>query len=161
MDERAGARQLVRNHFHRNLHAERFGDPLQFLDAAPRRRARIDHAAADHSEMRHEHRDGDPPRDVQRVLRFFHRMRPRARIRACDRQRLAPASCRIPFADRRVNAPQLQTRLREPLLQVRHGRGVVVVEVRARRKDLDALEPVRRDLQEMIAAQALMVEEVR
>ena len=60
-----------------------------------------------------------------------------------------------------MNAPQLQTRFREPLLQVRYCRGVVIVEVRARREDLHRLEPVRRDLQKMIAAQALMVEEVR
>ena len=34
--ERSGARQLVRNHFDGDLDAERRGEPLQFLDAAPR-----------------------------------------------------------------------------------------------------------------------------
>ena len=60
-----------------------------------------------------------------------------------------------------MDAPQIETRFREPLLQVRHRCGVVVVEVRPRGENLDHLESVRRDLQQVIAAQTLMVIEVR
>ena len=56
---------------------------------------------------------------------------------------------------------QLEARVGEPLLQIRDRRRVVVVEVRPRREDLDALEAVRRDLEQVIAAQALSVVEVR
>ena len=39
--QRSGAGQLVRDHFNRDLNAQRFGDSMQFLDAAPRRRAPV------------------------------------------------------------------------------------------------------------------------
>ena len=56
---------------------------------------------------------------------------------------------------------QLEPRVREPLLQVGDRRRVVIVEVRPRREQLDRLEPVRRDLEQMVAAQPLAVVEVR
>ncbi len=65
-----GARQLVRDHFDRDPHAERLRDPQQFLDAALRRRPRITGALAAlrprDAEVRDQHRHRHPPRDVQR-----------------------------------------------------------------------------------------------
>ena len=94
--ERAGARQLVRDHLDRDPHAERLRDPQQFLDAAPRRVARVvagglASAPSRHPEMRDQHRHRNPPRDVQRLLGFAHRVRARVGIGARQRQRAAPA----------------------------------------------------------------------
>ena len=54
-----------------------------------------------------------------------------------------------------------QSRLLQPLAQLGNRRRVVVVEVAARGEHLDRLEPVRRNLRQVIAAQALGVKEVR
>ena len=56
---------------------------------------------------------------------------------------------------------QLETRLRQPLLQIGDGRRIVIIEVRPRREDLDGLETVRRDLGQVVPAQPLIVKEVR
>ena len=50
--------------------------------------------------------------------------------------------------DRRVLTRAGRMFVSEPLLEVGHRRGVVVVEMRARRENLDRLEPVRRNLEE-------------
>ena len=60
-----------------------------------------------------------------------------------------------------MNAVQLETGVREPLLQVGDGRRVVVVEVRACREELERFESVRGDLQQVFAAQPLTVVEMR
>ena len=60
-----------------------------------------------------------------------------------------------------MNPVQRQPGLRQPLLQIGHRRRVVVIEVRARRKHFDRLEPVRGDLEQMIAREPLAVIEVR
>ena len=52
-------------------------------------------------------------------------------------------------------------RLGEPLLQVGDDRRVVVVEVRPRGEHLDGLEPVRRDLEHVVARQSLVAVEMR
>ena len=168
MHERAGAGQLVRQHFHGDSHPERLRQPHQLLDAAPRRRARvlwadlrIPRLVARHPEVRDQHRHGDAPRDVQRPLGLANRPRPRAGVDAGDRQRPAPAPAGELLRDRRVDAAQLEAGLGQPLLQVGDRRRVVVVEVRARGEDLDQLETVRRDLQQVIPGQSLIVEEVR
>ena len=94
--DRARARQLVRDHFDGDPHAERLRDPQQLLDAAPRRRPRIAGALAAlrarDAEVRHQHRHRQPPRDVQRLFGLAHRMRARVGIGARQRQRAAPAS---------------------------------------------------------------------
>ena len=168
VDERSGPRQLVRHHFHRDLHAERLRQPLQLFDAPARGRARVLHAdlgiprlRSRHAEMRDEHRNGDAPRDVQRPLGFAHRARTRVRIRARDRERPAPAPAAEAFGNRRVNALQQQARFGQPLLQVGDRRRVVIVEMRPRREHLDQLEAMRRDLQQVIPGQPLAVVEVR
>ena len=48
----------------------------------------------------------------------------------------------------------------EPLLEIRDGRGIPVVEMRPRRKHLDGLEPMSGDLEQMIAGKTLSVVEV-
>jgi hypothetical protein len=60
-----------------------------------------------------------------------------------------------------VDAAQLQPGIGEPALQIRDRRRTVVVEMRPRRVDLDAVEAVRGDLEQMIPAQPLSVVEVR
>ena len=111
--------------------------------------------------MRDEHLGGNPARHVQRALGFSHGVRARVRVGARQRQRRAPPAAEEAVGDRRVNAVQLETRVREPLLQVRHRRRVVVIEVRARREQLERFESVRGDLQQMFAAQPLTVVEMR
>ena len=137
------------------------GQPLQLLDAAPRGVAAVRRSPAiarlrpRQAEMRHQHRDRNPPRDVQRALGFGHR--PRARVadrRSRVEQRPLPAAAGEALGDRRVHAVQLEPGLGQPLLQVGDGRRVVVVEMRPRREHLDRLEAVRRDLEQVIAASA-------
>ncbi len=60
-----------------------------------------------------------------------------------------------------MDAVQLEPRFREPLLQIRDRRGIVVVEVRPRCEHFDRLEAVRRDLEELIAPEPLSVIQVR
>ena len=86
----------------------------------------------------------NPPRDVQRALRFLHRARPPVPIRACQRERRAPAAADEALGDRRVDPVQIETRLRQPLLQVGDCGRIVIVEVRPRGEELDGLEAVSR-----------------
>ena len=143
----------------RDAHAERRGQPLQLLDAAPRARRGCCRPAPGCC-VRGRPRcttstlNGNPPRDVQRVLGFGDRLRARVGVGARERQRRAPAAADEALGDRRVNAVQLEPGLRQPLLQVGDRRRVVIVEVRARREQLDRVEPVRRDLQQVLAARA-------
>ena len=165
--ERAGARQLVRNHL--DARAARRAAAAVARSASMLRRAGV---AAVRRRRRGLRRgsprcttstvDRNPPRDVQRALGFGDaraRARPRRRSRAISGPPQRPPSNAL--ADRRVDAVQLEPGFGQPLLQVRDRRRVVVVEVRARREHLDRLEAVRRDLEQMIAAQPLAVVEVR
>ena len=111
--------------------------------------------------MHHQHANRNPSRDVERVLGFGHRPLALSGVTARDRQPPAPPPRRVRLADRRVQAAQRESRARQPLLQVRNRGWIAVIEVRARREDLDRFESVRRNLDEMSPAQALMVVEVR
>jgi hypothetical protein len=89
VDERARARQLVRDQLDGDLHAERLGDPAQFLDAASRRRTCVLRADAGvarlhpgDAQMRDEDRQSDPPRDEQRLLGLADRPAARAVVGA-------------------------------------------------------------------------------
>ena len=73
----------------------------------------------------------------------------------------APSAAREALPDRRVHAVQLEPRFREPLLQIRDRRRIVVVEVRARGKQLDPLETVGPDLAEVLPAEPMVVVEMR
>src|SRR5262249_62337135 len=72
-----------------------------------------------------------------------------------------PRPAEEPGRGRRVPRAARPPRLGEPLLQVGDRRRVVIVEVRARREDLDHLESVRRDRLEVIAGEAFVMKEVR
>lgn len=55
---------------------------------------------------------------------------------------------------------KLQARIREPLGKLRSSVVVVIVEVCARREQLDRLEPVRGDVDQVISSEPVFVEEV-
>ena len=55
---------------------------------------------------------------------------------------------------------QLQPRVGEPLGELRDGTFVVVVEMPAGREDLHRIEPVRGDVNEMLSAETMLVEEM-
>ena len=141
------------------------GEALELLDAAPRgvaavfRRRRL--LRSRQAQMSDQHLDRNPARDVERVLGFGHGMCPRVGIDARDRQRSLPAPGDVTLSNRCVDAMQLETRLRQPLLQIGDSRWVVIIEMGARREDLDGLETMRRDLDQVIPAQPQIVVEVR
>lgn len=110
--------------------------------------------------MRDQHLRRNPPCDVQRALRFLYRPSARGRVGAGDRQRSQQASAVIAPTDRCVDPVELETRFREPLLEIGDRGRTVVVEMRLGREHLDRLKTVRRDLNEMIPAQAPVVVQV-
>ena len=103
----------------------------------------------------------DPPRDLERALGFLHGPRPCFGIGAGQGDRRPPAAGREAFTNRCVHGVQLEPGFRQPLLQVRDRGRVVIVEMRPRREELDRLEPVRRDLQQVLPAQPVIVIQVR
>ena len=164
--ERAGARQLVRDHLDRELHAERLGQPLQLLDAPPRARRGCCRPATAAACAADRGATTSTLNGIRRAICSARSASASACARAVgvgagQRQRRAPAPAGEALGDRRVHAVQLEAGFGEPLLQVGDRRRVVVVEVRPRREQLDALEPVRRDLEQVLAAQPLAVVEVR
>ena len=167
--ERSGARQLVRDHFDRDLDAERLGGSLQFLDAAPRRRAAVAGAAPTRRATACAAAPGASPAPSTGIRRAMcsacsasaTAARARVGVGARERQRRSPAAPREALGDRRVHAVQLESGFREPLLQIGDRRRIVVIEMRPRREQLDRLEPMRRDLEQMVAGQPLSVVEVR
>ena len=60
-----------------------------------------------------------------------------------------------------MDGVQLEPSFGKPLLQIRHGRGIVVVEVGPCREDLDRFESVSADGEQMVAAQPVTVIEMR
>ncbi len=60
-----------------------------------------------------------------------------------------------------MNRVQRQPGLSQPLLQIRDSGRVVVIEMRARRKHFDRLEPVRGNLEQMIAREPPAMIQVR
>ena len=86
---------------------------------------------------------------------------PRLGVGTGNRQQRTPAAVRESLTDRRVDAVQRQAPLGQPAAQVTDARGVVVVEVRPRREQLDGVEPVCADLEQMVPTQPLTVIEVR
>ena len=56
---------------------------------------------------------------------------------------------------------ELQPGVRQPLAQLAHGGSVTVVEVRPCGEDLHGLEPVRRDIHQVLADEPAVVEEMR
>ncbi len=138
--------------------------PDEFLDAVPCGGPRVavrSPLRARHTEMRRRARASESAGRCAAPARIRRRCTRERRDPRSQRERAAPASSGIAVRGRRVNASQLHAGFGEPLLQVRDRRRVVVVEMRAGRIHLDPLESVRRDLQEMLAAQALPVIEVR
>ena len=65
------------------------------------------------------------------------------------------------LGDRRVDAPQRQAARRQPVGQRIDGGRVVIVEMAARREELDLFEPVAGDLREVLPLEPLVVIEVR
>ena len=58
-------------------------------------------------------------------------------------------------------ARQIEACLGEPLLKIGHDRGIVKVQMRARREKLDRLEAVRRNLNQMLPREPLCVKQSR
>ena len=118
---------------------------VQGFDAAPRRlaavvaRVRLGHVG--HAEMHDEMAKRNRLRDGQRGLAFRSaRFRRRSSSVERVRERLAPLRRWVARADRRVHRVERQPRVLEPLRQRSHRDAVVIVEVGARREDLDAVE---------------------
>ena len=144
---------------------ERLSQTLQCLEAAPRAVAAVvgrrGLLGARKPDVRHEDAKWHAPRDLQRALGLRHRPSPRVGIRARQRQRRTPAAAREALADRRMDAVQFEAGFRKPLLEVGHGRRIVIVEMRPRGEQLDAIETVRPDLEQMLSRQPIVVVEVR
>ena len=94
----------------------------------------------------------NPPRDLQRALGLVDGLRPRRRRPGSRATAARPSAGREALADRRVHAVQLEPRFGEPLLQIGDRRRIVVVEMRPCGEELDGFEPVRGDLEQMVAA---------
>src|SRR5205823_1737204 len=101
-------------------------------------------------------------RDLQRRTRLAYGGLPLRLIADGARENRAPLIAgRQAIRNRRMNAVQREGRVRQPLDEQRDRRRVVVVEMTARREHFDRLEPVRCDGREMIAAESLVVVQVR
>ncbi len=77
------------------------------------------------------------------------------------RERALAAAVGEHVGDGRVDGVQRESRLLQPFLQSARGGLDVIVEVAARREHFDAVESVRRDLQQVIPREALAVIEMR
>ena len=66
-----------------------------------------------------------------------------------------------PFEDRRVHRVERQARVRQPLRELLDGRVVVIVEMGTRREDLNRVESVRCDVDQVLARQTRLVEQMR
>ena len=110
--------------------------------------------------MHHHHRDGDPARDVNSALGLLDRVRAGIGVGAGQTQWPDPPAALVRGHHRCMDGVQRQSGRGQPLLQIRHCRGIVVVEMRSRREHLDRLEPMRRDLEQMITGKTLTVVEV-
>ena len=86
--------------------------------------------------------------------------RARGGVAARQAHRPNPAPLFVAIHDRRVHAMQRQARVGQPLLQIRDGGRIVIIEMRARCEQLDRVEPVRRDLEQVIAREPLAVIEM-
>ena len=143
--ERGRARQLVRDHFERDRDAER----LRHLRVAPRR-------SSGRRRARSRPARGSPrcttktPNGMRRAICSACSASSTACARVA-RSALASVSgtSHRPFANPSATGActrvQLEPRLGEPLLQIGDGRRAVIVEVRPRGEQFDALEAVRRD----------------
>ena len=132
----------------RDPHAKRFGHGGKFLDAPPGGVAAVvgrgRRRPSRHTQVRDEHLERNPTRDLQRSLGFPHGPRPGVAVRARQRQRRRPPSRRKTFADRSVHAMQFHAGFGQPLLQVSDGHFAVVVEVGPGCEYLDRTKPKRR-----------------
>ena len=59
-----------------------------------------------------------------------------------------------------MNGVQLQSRIPQPFTQAFDRLGVVVIEMRARREELDRFEPVCGNMHEVVACQTRLVKEM-
>ena len=163
--QRFGARQRIGNDFDGEADACPVRHGVQFLDAAScRLAADCPCRALRRSRARPDGRRGSDtaaPREGERRFGLRQRLLSPRLVGDRVRERLAPGAVGEAGADRGVDAVQRQPRVVEPLAERANGRLVVIVEVRSRGKQLDAVQAVRRDLDEVLAVEALVVKEVR
>ena len=164
--ERVGARQLVRDDLERELHA----GLLRHLVQRPRRCGARRRGCCPPPPASSESGTPSAPRGAGYGIvcatasaASASRQRLAAALVVGDRvgERLAPLAVDEARADRRVHRVERQARVVEPLGQRAHGDAVVVVEVRPRGEHLDALEAVRRNLDQVLAVEPLVVVQVR
>ncbi len=129
-----GTGRRVLRPFDGDRHAERRGERRDALDVASRLVARP-------LDGHHEHGHPDAAREKERRFHVFRRRRGRP--------------------GRSADAADVEPCFRQPLLKVRDRCRILGLHVPRRRDELDGLEPVRPNLQQLIAAKALLAVQIR
>ncbi len=135
----------------------------QRLDALTRRGALVVARRGEvvrHAEVDDEIAIRDDPGEADGLFRFLHGQHALLGVAGRVREVGAPDALDQAVGDRRVDAVQREARLAQPLAEPRRGGLVAIVEVRARREQLDAVEAPIGDGLQMSAIERRVMEKM-